>query len=320
MLTVAILTYNSGETIEECLESIAKQTTRAGRASIGEVLIIDDESSDDTLVKVLQVQERLGLPIRVLHNGTHNISQGRNIGMREAQYPTVVFLDSDAFADEGWLAAIESGFDQTNVAAIAGEVVAAYSSKFAEAVASNDATVRKLFSSGTSLICGGNMAVHLDRLGGQEFDPMWVHAEDIEFISRLPQGREWAFVAEARVRHESRADPRRYLRQMYKYGLWKVRYGVATGDVRFVDYVPTVVIVGSGILAVVRSPWWMFSLAGLSVAETAFVALYSRPSPSLWSRMLEGWLIKNTGWGVGVLIGLAEWATSPPTRHVSPGQ
>ena len=56
-------------------------------------------------------------------------------------------------------------------------------------------------------------------------------------------------------------------------------------------------IVGSTILAVVWSPWWIFALAGLSVAETGFVALYSRPSPSLSSRMLEGWLIKNAGWG-----------------------
>jgi glycosyltransferase involved in cell wall biosynthesis len=316
MLTVAILTYNSGQTIEECLESVAKQTTQPGKASIGEVLIIDDDSSDDTLLKVRQAQERLGLPIRVLHNGSHNISQGRNIGMREAKNPAVVFLDSDAFADEGWLTAIESGFEQINVAAVGGEVVAAYNSKFAEAVAGNDSTIRKLFSRGTSLLCGGNMAVHLDRLAGQEFDPTWVHAEDIEFISRLPQGREWVFVADARVRHESRADPRKYLHQMYKYGLWKVRYGVNTGDVRLIDYVPTVVIVGSSILAVVWSPWWVFSLAGLSVAETVFVALYSRPSPSLWSRMLEGWLIKNTGWGVGVLVGLAEWASSRPTRRI----
>ncbi len=191
--------------------------------------------------------------------------------------------------------------------------------KFAEAVATNDATVRKLFSRGSSLICGGNMAVRLDRLSGQEFDPTWVHAEDIEFISRLPQEREFAYVPEARVRHESRADPRRYLQQMYKYGLWKVRYAVKTRDVRLVDYVPTVVIVGSTILAVVWSPWWIFALAGLSVAETGFVALYSRPSPSLWSRMLEGWLIKNAGWGIGVLVGLAELATSAPARRVPLG-
>ncbi len=319
LLTIAILTYNNGQTIEECLESVAKQTTQQREALIGEVLIIDDESSDDTLLKVHQVQLRLGLPIRILHNGSHNISQGRNIAIREATYPTVVFLDSDAFAEEGWLAAIWSALDQLNVAAVGGDVVPTYRSKFAEAVSSNDSTVRKLFSSGTSLICGGNMAVRLDRLAGQEFDPLWIHAEDIEFVSRLPQGSEWKFAAGARVKHETRADPRRYWRQMYKYGLWKVRYGVKTGDVRLVDYVPTAVIVGSSILAVVWSPWWVLSLGGLSVAETVFVAFYSRPSPSLWSRMLEGWLIKNTGWGIGVLVGLAEWAFAPPPRHVRLG-
>ena len=112
-LTVAILTYNNEQTIEECLESVAKQTTQPGKASIGEVLIIDDESSDDTLLKVREAQERLGYRFGLSAMGRHNISRGRNIGMREARNPGVVFLDSDAFAHDGSLTAIASGFENT---------------------------------------------------------------------------------------------------------------------------------------------------------------------------------------------------------------
>jgi hypothetical protein len=44
------------------------------------------------------------------------------------------------------------------------------------------------------------------------------------------------------------------------------------------------------------------------VAETLFVAAYRRPPARLLPLMLGGWLVKNTGWGVGVLVGLTQVA------------
>jgi hypothetical protein len=52
----------------------------------------------------------------------------------------------------------------------------------------------------------------------------------------------------------------------------------------------------------------LLAFPGLAVAETIFVAGYRRPPLVLLPLMLGGWLVKNTGWGLGVLVALAQTA------------
>ncbi|MDT5038885.1 MAG: hypothetical protein QOE03_4070, partial [Micromonosporaceae bacterium] len=130
----------------------------------------------------------------------------------------------------------------------------------------------------------------------------------------------WAIAPAAVVHHESRVNPRSYFRQMYRYGLWKVRYTARTGHVRAVDFVPSAVLAGSGALAAVVSPALLLALPALSVVETLFVAGYRRPPARLLPLMLTGWLVKNTGWGLGVFVAVAQQAVRPstaPTRAVA---
>jgi glycosyltransferase involved in cell wall biosynthesis len=302
-ISVVVLTFNSARTIGACLDSLAAQ-----RLPPAEVIIVDDDSTDPTLTAVETFRSAGDLPIRVLRNGSHNISRGRNIGMAAAGTRLVAFLDSDACADPGWTEALVAAFRANpGTAVIGGGVAAAHASAFAAAVAANDETVRELVTSGSLLVSGCNMAVDTGLLAGEEFDERWVHAEDIEFTRRIADRHGWAVVPEALVHHESRVNPRRYFRQMYRYGLWKVRYTTRTGHVRAVDYVPTAVLAGSAVLAAF-SPWLLLALPALSVAETVFVAGYRRPPVRLVPLMLVGWLVKNTGWGLGVLVALAQQA------------
>jgi hypothetical protein len=104
---------------------------------------------------------------------------------------------------------------------------------------------------------------------------------------------------------------------MYQYGLWKVRYTARTGRVRAVDYVPSLVLVGSAVLAATVSPLLLLALPALSVAETLFVAGYRRPPARLFPLMLAGWLVKNAGWGLGVLVALAQQAVRPSTAPLT---
>jgi glycosyltransferase involved in cell wall biosynthesis len=301
-ISVVVLTYNSARTVGACLDSLAAQ-----RLPPAEVVVVDDDSTDATLAVVTAFRERATVPVRVLRNGSHNISRGRNLGMAAATSRYVAFLDSDAWADPGWTAALAEAFG-TGAAVVGGGVVAAHASVFAEAVAVNDETVRELVTSGSLLVSGCNMAVDTGLLGGETFDERWVHAEDIEFVHRVSGRLKWTVAPGAVVRHESRVGPRGYLRQMYRYGLWKVRYTARTGHVRAVDYVPTAVLAGSGALAAAVSPVLLLAFPALSVAETLFVAAYRRPPARLLPLMLGGWLVKNTGWGVGVLVGLTQLA------------
>ena len=63
-LTVVILTYNSGNTIGECLDSLVSQ-----RYQDFEVIIVDDDSVDETLAVVSDYSSRI--KISVVRNGAH---------------------------------------------------------------------------------------------------------------------------------------------------------------------------------------------------------------------------------------------------------
>lgn len=310
MISVVILAYDSVRTIEACLYSLALQEPQPS-----EVLLVDDDSGDGTVAKARAVAQRAGLTLRVLRNGSHNISHGRNLGLDAAHGPVVAFVDSDAVVEPGWTTAILDAFEaDPDIAVVGGEVVTAHASPFAQAVALNDATVRDLFTHGELLVSGCNMALRTDLLTGERFDPAWVHAEDVEFVDRIKRRHRWGLASGAVARHESRSTPRGYLSQMYRYGLWKVRYAATTGNIRPVDYVPSAVVVGS-VLGAVVWPWLLLALPALCVAETAFVAVYRRAPVRLWARMLAGWLVKNTGWGAGVLVALAQQAAGAVVRR-----
>jgi GT2 family glycosyltransferase len=306
-LTVVVLTYNSAGTLRACLDSLAAQHRRPA-----EVLIVDDDSTDTSRDLAREYIGRL--PLQILRNGSHNISRGRNLGIAAARYPVVAFLDSDARAEPGWTAAVLAAFAaDTHVAVVGGAVLAGHAGQLAAAIAINDGIVRRLTVSGKLLVSGCNMAVHTGRTE-ELFDERWVHAEDVEFTSRV--GR-WSVAPAAQVWHNSRPTAAGYFRQMYRYGLWKVRYTVHTGDARLVDYSPAVAMVASAGLACL-SPWLALAYPALSVAETIVVAGIARPAPRLLPLMLLGWLVKNTGWGLGVLHALFQQVTGRSRIPVGP--
>jgi glycosyltransferase involved in cell wall biosynthesis len=307
-ISVVVLTYNSARTIESCLESLAAQ-----RRPPAEVIVVDDDSTDDTLAIVAKVADRTGLPVRVVRNGSHNISRGRNLGIDAATTRLVAFLDSDARAEPTWTRALVAAFGAgPDVAVVGGAVVAAHTTRFAEAISVNDSTVRALATSGALLIGGCNMAVDVGRLRGERFDVRWRHAEDIEFTNRVSRHAGWAVAPAAEVWHESRARMAGYFSQMYRYGLWKVRYTLRTGHLRPIDLVPSAVLVTSVLAAIVLSPIALLGFPGLCVAESLFVIAYRRPPVRLVPGIFAGWLVKNAGWGLGVLAALALAAVGRP--------
>lgn len=309
VLTVIILTYNSGQTLGACLASLLVQSVAPA-----EIIVVDDASTDETLAIAREFKDRASIPVRVLHNGSHRIARGRNIGILAACTPIIVFMDSDAWADAGWVEELLGTFEaEPEVGIVGGEVLTAHASSFAHALAVNDGAVREFAASG-ELLCGTcNMGVHLERVGGQLFDERWVYAEDVEYVhrvsSRSASSRSaWTIARTAKVWHESRRGPVSYFQQMWRYGLWKVHYTIHTRNGRMVDYLPSVVIVLSCALAVVW-PLGLLALPVLSLAQALFVAALCRPSMRLLPLMVSAWMIKNTGWGLGVLLGLWQVAS-----------
>lgn len=85
-ISIVIPTYNEEDNIRACLESIFKQDYSKDKL---EVIVVDDESNDDTLNIVKQ------FPVKLLKSGHRHGEISKMIGFRKATGEYVMYLDAD---------------------------------------------------------------------------------------------------------------------------------------------------------------------------------------------------------------------------------
>lgn len=94
-LSIIIPVYNTGKTLDRCINSVIKQTW-----TDYEVILIDDGSSDDSGMRCDLWKERDGR-IAVIHQHNGGLSNARNSGLKIAKGDYITFIDSDdAIADD----------------------------------------------------------------------------------------------------------------------------------------------------------------------------------------------------------------------------
>ena len=122
--TVLIPTYNRAALLDETLQHLRNTTVRPERR--WEVLVADNNSTDDTRRVVERHATGFPVPLRYLHEATQGRSSALNAGIGAARGEIVAMTDDDVRVDEGWLeaacAALLDGTD-TTVAYVGGPVV-----------------------------------------------------------------------------------------------------------------------------------------------------------------------------------------------------
>lgn len=88
LISVVIPTYNYGEYIEHCIESVLSQTYRNF-----EILVVDDGSTDET-PKILK---KFGTKIIGIRTKNYGACIARNVGLNSASGEYVAFLDADDY-------------------------------------------------------------------------------------------------------------------------------------------------------------------------------------------------------------------------------
>lgn len=297
-LSIVILTYNSSKTIEKCLQSLEDQTNKNF-----EVLIVDDDSKDNTLELIKNNEKGYSFNIKYLRNGAHNISRGRNIGIKNSKTRYVAFLDSDAYADKDWVKIILSTFKENKeVALISGGEIQVFTNNFSKGVSINDRAIGKLTSTFWKMR-GGNCALDINKLKNIYFNEKFLHNDESEFIYRISKQYSWKYIPKMIIHHESRNTPLKFLKQMYKYGIWRVYFSFYSKKFRIVDFYPSFLI----LITLIGSFFSLYSLLIIplfSLLESLFTLFYMNVSIKYFSHLFIGWLNKNVGWGAGVLMGL----------------
>lgn len=310
-LTVTILTFNSGATIGACLDSLAAQEHQDF-----DVLVVDDDSVDDTLAIVSSYSGKLRITTR--RNGTHLIPRGRNIGLTSSQSDIVAFIDSDDRAAPGWTRVITETFRAHPAAVlVAGSLLPAHRSRRAGAIAANDSAIRRLFGRGVIQFCAGNCAVNRAVAPGLRFNEEFRFAEDLELAARISDRKRRLHIPHMQIHHYSRDTLARYAQQMFRYAYMKQQFSYRAGDFRLIDFVPLAILAGSLLASLATLSWWfLLLLPAFSVAEAAFTSVFERCALPVALLTPAAWLVKNLAWSGGMAWGWLALAASGRRRRV----
>lgn len=118
-VTVAIPTYNRAARLRETLAGIGAQDYPA---SAFEVIVIDNNSTDDTAAAVAEFAHLNPAPRRVVES-RQGLDYARNRAIDEARGDLILFADDDILVEPTWLTEMTRWFARETVGAVGGEVV-----------------------------------------------------------------------------------------------------------------------------------------------------------------------------------------------------
>lgn len=90
-VSIIVPVYNSAKYLDECLDSLLRQTHRDIEA-----ICIDDGSTDDS-PQLLDSWATRDSRVKVIHQDNHGVSYSRNVGLDHAAGDFVMFVDSDDY-------------------------------------------------------------------------------------------------------------------------------------------------------------------------------------------------------------------------------
>jgi GT2 family glycosyltransferase len=113
-VSVIICTYNRGQYLARCLESIKKQTYQNY-----EIIVVNGPSVDDT-EKILQKFEDIKIINQKKLNG---LSFARNLGIGASKGDIIAFIDDDSIADKDWINFLIKGYTDFFIGGVGGLVL-----------------------------------------------------------------------------------------------------------------------------------------------------------------------------------------------------
>ncbi len=104
-VSIIVPVYNAEKYLEECLDSICKQSFPED----GYEVILVNDGSDDRSGQICDRYAEVYNPIRVIHQKNAGVSAARNAGLANARGEWIVFVDSDDYVSADYLANFFSG-------------------------------------------------------------------------------------------------------------------------------------------------------------------------------------------------------------------
>lgn len=302
--SVIVPVYNRIDEVRDLLDSLRCQTLKNF-----EVVIVEDGSTAPCEEAVKSAKD---LRVKYFYKDNEGRSIARNYGMERAEGDYFIFFDSDCVIPENYFAVLTEELDSHPVDCFGGPD-SAHSSFTSTQKAINFAMTSFLTTGG---IRGGKVSLEkfvprtfnmgfsrkvYERVGG--FREMF--SEDIDMSTRIRNaGFSIALIRPAYVYHKRRVDFRKFLRQVYVFGMSRITLKLLyPGSLKAVHALPAVaVIIGLALvlLSIALSPWFLLPL-GLYLTAIFVSALISTRSVVIALKALPASVIQICGYGCGFL-------------------
>jgi glycosyltransferase involved in cell wall biosynthesis len=125
--SIIVCTYNRCRQLRELLYSVTQ--LEVADSFHWELLIVDNNSTDDTRSVVDEFARRSALPFKYIFEGQQGKSFALNTAVRHAQGEILLFTDDDVTVDNKWLVRMMDAFKDGSYVGVAGKVVAVWNSE-----------------------------------------------------------------------------------------------------------------------------------------------------------------------------------------------
>jgi GT2 family glycosyltransferase len=106
-VSVVVSTYNRADRLPLALDALLAQTGTAY-----EIIVVDNNSTDDTRTVVSAIAARSNGRVRYVFEPRQGLSYGRNTGIELARAPIVALTDDDVRVGPDWIAQLERAFHE----------------------------------------------------------------------------------------------------------------------------------------------------------------------------------------------------------------
>jgi glucosyl-dolichyl phosphate glucuronosyltransferase len=120
-ISVVICTYNRSESLRKTLESLV--ATAVSPTLSWEVVVVDNNSSDNTRVLVEDFRREGNLPVKYIFEKVQGLSYARNAGVKGARGDIIAFIDDDVRVDNHWLNELTKAFESFDCACVGGKII-----------------------------------------------------------------------------------------------------------------------------------------------------------------------------------------------------
>lgn len=304
--SIIIPVYNRTDEVRDLLDSLLKQSCRDF-----ETIIVEDGSTI-TCREVVEAAAAAGLDVKYFYKDNEGRSIARNYGLERATGDYFVFFDSDCVIPPDYFKTLSQALDCRPLDCFGGPDSAHES--FSDTQKAINYSMTSFMTTGG--IRGGK--IQLEKFVPRTFNMGYsrkvyesvggfreMFSEDIDMSTRIRHaGFSIGLIRETPVWHKRRIDMRRFLRQVYVFGMSRVTLRLLYPDsLKAVHLLPAVFVAGCLamiILAVLVSPWFLLPL-GLYFAAVFIGALLSSRRLKIAVLAVPAAAIQLGGYGCGFI-------------------